>query len=122
MKHFDRSQRVADEILRHVSELIRTEVKDFDLTPVTLIHCEVTRDLSEARLRYSVLGDDETRRRCADAMSKLGGFLQHRVGQRLGLRLVPKLRFAYDESVAEAGKLQELFEKIARERDTDAQS
>ncbi|MBI5868653.1 MAG: 30S ribosome-binding factor RbfA [candidate division Zixibacteria bacterium] len=122
MKHFDRSQRVADEILRHVSELIRTEVKDFDLTPVTLIHCEVTRDLSEARLRYSVLGDDETRRRCADAMSKLSGFLQHRVGQRLGLRLVPKLRFAYDESVAEAGKLQELFEKIARERDTDAQS
>jgi len=120
MRHFDRSQRVADEIHRLVAELIRAEVKDFDLTPVTIIHCEVTRDLAEARLRYSVLGNDDTRQRCADALGKVAGFLQRRVGERLGLRLTPRLRFAYDESIAETAKLQELFEKIARERDGNA--
>ena len=121
MRHFERSQRVAEELLRVVSILIRAEVKDFDLTPVTIIHCEVTRDLSEARIRYSVLGDEETRRRCADALGKVGGFLQRRVGDHLGLRQTPRLHFAFDDSVADAAKLQELFEKIARERDGNAQ-
>jgi ribosome-binding factor A len=120
MRHFDRSQRVADEIMRLVAEMIHAEVKDFDMTPVTFIHCDVTRDLAEAKLRYSVLGDDETRRRCADALGKVAGFLQHRVGERLGLRVTPRLRFAYDESIAETAKIQEIFEKIARERDENA--
>jgi ribosome-binding factor A len=111
---------VAEEIHRLVAELIRTEVKDFDLTAVTFIHCDVTRDLAEARLRYSVLGDDEARRHCAGALKKLAGFLQRRVGDRLGLRQTPRLRFTYDESIAETAKLQELFEKIARERDGNA--
>lgn len=113
---------MADEILRLVAGMLQGEVKDFDLSAVTLIRCEVSHDLAEASLRYSVLGDEDKRREAADALGHVAGFLQRRVGESLGLRQTPHLRFSYDSSQVESVKLQELFDQIARERDNDAKS
>lgn len=122
MRHFDRSQRVADEIRRIVAEALQREVKDFDLTRITVTRCDVTRDLSEATVRYSVLGNDEHRREAADQLSKVTGFLQRRIGDALHLRQTPHLRFAFDESVMESLRLESLFDQIANERKNDDQS
>lgn len=117
VKRFDRSQRVSDEIQRVVAEAIQRDVKDYDLTRVTITRCEVNRDLSEATIRYSVLGGEDERHETAAVIAKVAGFLQRCVGHRLGLRQTPHLRFAYDESIAEGARLEELFGKIERERD-----
>jgi ribosome-binding factor A len=119
VKRFERSQRVGDEIQRVVAEALQGEIKDFDLSPVTVTRCQTTRDLSEATVFYSVLGDEDTRRSCGNALAKLAGFLQRRIGERLGLRQTPHLRFRYDDSILRSAKLEELFDKIARERTDD---
>jgi len=121
VKHFDRSQRVADEIRRIVAEALQKVVKDFDFTRVTVTRCDVTRDLSEATVRYSVLGDDTHRREAAEQLAKVVGFLQRHVGDELRLRQTPHLRFAFDDSVMESLRLEELFDKIADERKDDDQ-
>ena len=119
MKQFERSQRVADAIHRIVAEALQGEIKDFDLTRVTVTRCEVTRDLSETTVSYSVLGNDDERRTCAAHLSKISGFLQRRIGDTLGLRQTPRLHFRYDDSVVEAARLDELFNQIERERTGD---
>jgi ribosome-binding factor A len=116
VKRFDRSQRVADAIQRIVAEALQGEIKDFDMSRVTVTRCEVTRDLSEATVSYSVLGSDDHRRVCASQLSKVAGFLQRRIGDGLSLRQTPHLHFKYDESVVEAARLDELFNQIERER------
>ena len=119
MKRFDRSQRVADAIQRIVAEALQGEIKDFDMSRVTVTRCEVTRDLSEATVSYSVLGSEDDRRVCAGQLSKVTGFLQRRIGDELTVRHTPRLHFKYDESVVEAARLDVLFHKIERERSDD---
>jgi ribosome-binding factor A len=119
LKRFDRAQRVADAIQRIVAEALQAEIKDFDFSRVTVTRCEITRDLSEATVTYSVLGSDDDRRRCAGNLSKVAGVLQRLVGDGLTLRTTPHLRFKYDESVIEAARLDELFNLIERERTGD---
>jgi ribosome-binding factor A len=117
VKRFERSQRVADEIQRIVAAALQREIKDFDLSRVTVTRCDVTRDLSEATVLYSVLGDEEERRECREMLGKVTGFLQRHVGESLALRLTPHLHFRYDDSIARGARMEELFDKIARERD-----
>jgi ribosome-binding factor A len=117
VKRFERSQRVADEIQRVVAAALQSEIKDYDLSRVTVTRCEVTRDLSEATVLYSVLGDENDRQDCRQMLGKVTGFLQHHIGERLALRLTPHLRFRYDDSIAQGARMEELFDKIARERD-----
>lgn len=119
MKHFDRSQRVADAIHRIVAEALQGEIKDFDMSRITVTRCVVTRDLSEATISYSVLGSDNNRRECAERLGKVAGFLQGRIGDELHLRQTPRLHFKYDESVIEAARLDELFNQIDKERRDD---
>ena len=119
LKQFDRTQRVAEAIQRIVAEALQGEIKDFDFSRVTVTRCEINRDLSEATVSYSVLGSDDDRRRCTDNLGKVAGFLQRLIGDGLTLRNTPHLRFKYDDSVIEAARLDELFNRIERERTGD---
>jgi ribosome-binding factor A len=119
VKQFDRAQRVADAIQRIVAEALQGEIKDFDFSRVTVTRCEITRDLSETTVLYSVLGTDNDRRTCAGNLSKVAGVIQRLIGDGLTLRNTPHLRFKYDESVIEAARLDELFNLIERERTDD---
>ena len=118
MKHYDRAQRVADSIKRIVAEALQGEIKDFDMTRITITRCVATRDLSEATIGYSVLGSEDDRRESA-GLSKVSGFLQRRIGDELHLRQTPRLHFKYDESIVEAARLDELFSQIEKERGDD---
>jgi len=119
MKHFDRSQRVADAIKRIVAEALQAEIKDFDMSRITVTRCVATRDLSEATIGYSVLGNEDDRLESATQLSKVAGFLQRRIGDELRLRQTPRLHFKYDDSIIESARLDELFNQIDRERTDD---
>ncbi|MBC7983671.1 MAG: 30S ribosome-binding factor RbfA, partial [Candidatus Obscuribacterales bacterium] len=55
-KSYPRSKRVADQIQRTLSDLIRREVRDPRLGSVTLTDVRVADDLAHAKVFYSVLG------------------------------------------------------------------
>ena len=56
-----RAQRVADQIQRELAELLRNEVKDPRVGPVTLTGVEVTPDLSHAKVLFTHLAGKDTR-------------------------------------------------------------
>lgn len=106
---YPRSHRVADFIQRELSLLIRGELKDPRLSPMlTIASVEVSRDLSVARVYYSVL-DAEERLPTQEALASASGFLRKQLARRMNTRSVPQLRFHYDDSAERGAQMSALI-------------
>ncbi|HUU44821.1 MAG TPA: 30S ribosome-binding factor RbfA [Acidobacteriota bacterium] len=117
MKPADRRRRVADEIKRLAAEILLREIHDYDMRMVTVLRCEVTGDMSEATIRYSVLGDEAKREECARHLTRVTGFIQRRIADQIKLYRTPRIKFVFDRSIDDGINLQRLFDQIDRERE-----
>ncbi len=104
-----RPERAAEAIRAAVTKILREEVQDPGLGLVTITACEVSRDLQNAKVFYTVLGDDEARQRAAKAFERAHSFLRSRIGEEVALRTVPEVIFRYDRSTDNALRIEELL-------------
>lgn len=109
-KHSQRAQRVGDQIQKEMADLLRHEVKDPRVGPVTVTRVDVSPDLSHATIHFTHLagrehGDDTVR-----ALARTAGFLRTQLSHRLDLYSVPQLHFAYDDSIEAGMKLSQLID------------
>lgn len=86
-------------IQRVLGELLQQAVKDPRLGFVSIAGVELNRDRSVARVFWSVVGGDDERDHCEQALRRAAGFLQRRTGEILRLREAPQLRFERDGSL-----------------------
>jgi ribosome-binding factor A len=108
-REFSRNQRLATEVLRTLSELLRTETKDPRLDSVSLTAVELSRDLSVARVFFSLLDPDADPAPAMAGLQSAAGFLRSKLGRAIKVRHVPELRFAHDDSAAEGARMDELI-------------
>ncbi len=116
-KSFPRNRRVGEQIQRSLSELIRREVKDPRLGPVTLTHVEVATDLAYAKVFYTVLGGARDPKVAQGILNSAAGFLRGPLGRSLGLRHSPELRFVADDLIEKGAKLHALITAAVRNDD-----
>ena len=118
-REFSRHQRLGNQVLRTLSELLRFEVKDPRVQDVALTSVELSRDLSVARVYFSMLNPDADAGPALQGLERATGFLRGKLGKAIKVRHVPELRFAHDDSAAEAVRLTELIDRSvsADERD-----
>ena len=102
-----------------LAELLERRVRDPRVEGVSVTTVEVSRDLSVAKVFYSVLGDEEARRVAQRGLENVSGFLRREAGRRLRLRSTPELRFLFDASLERGARLEELLREI-REQDEQA--
>ena len=110
MKEFSRSDRVGAQMQRELALLLHDEAKNPRLAEVTIQEVRVTRDLSHAKVYFTILDKDEAQ----DFMRILksaAGFLRRRLGQVMKTRTVPELQFVYDRSIEEGQRLSALIEQ-----------
>ena len=112
-----RQQRVAEQIQEAISELVLLRVKDPRLTNVTITSAEITRDLRQATVWYSVLGDEQDIKQAQEGLSSAAGFVRREVGSQLQLRHAPDLVFKRDDSWDRGSRIDDLLAKIAQERE-----
>jgi ribosome-binding factor A len=112
-KSYPRSSRVAHQIQRALSELIRREVRDPRLGMVTLTEVQVSKDLSYAKVFYSVLGAEVAQ--AQEILNDAADMLRGPVGRALGLRHSPELRFVNDELIANGAKLSALISRAVKD-------
>lgn len=106
---YPRSHRVADYIQRELSGLIRNELKDPRLSPMlTIATVEVSRDLSVAKIYFSVFDANE-REPTQLALDSASGFLRKQLARRMKIRSVPQLRFYYDDSAERGAHMSALI-------------
>jgi ribosome-binding factor A len=120
MSQGSRPDRVADQIRGEIGQLLARDVHDPGIGFVTITRVQVTADLQQARVFYTALGDDRTRRQSARALERATPFLRRQIGRRLRLRRVPELTFVFDESIAGQDRIEQLLNELnASEPDRD---
>jgi ribosome-binding factor A len=119
MANLQRLRRVADQIQRELSGLLRAELKDPRVGMITLTGVEVSPDLAHAKVFFTTLGDAEALARCEAGLKRASGFLRGELGQRLKLRVTPELRFVHDASVERGVRLSKLIDDAVSGKKTD---
>lgn len=107
-----RRQRVEEAIKKEVSTIIHDELKDPRVGFVTIIRVELSEDLRNARIFYSVLGNNESRKKTKLALDSALGFVRSRVAQRINMRFATELMFQEDHSSEYSVKIEEILSKI----------
>ncbi len=116
-KDFSRARRVGEQIQRELALLLQREVRDPRLSQVTISAVKVTRDMSQAKVYFTMLGDNADIPAIQQALEKASGFLRHALGEQLVMRSLPHLKFVYDDSISRGADLSNLIdEAIAADR------
>ncbi len=114
-KEFSRSRRVGEQIQRELAELVQRELKDPRLGMVTISAVDVSRDMSVARVYFTVLNPGHDVRETEEGLIHATGFLRRELAHRMRLRVVPELRFQYDHSIEDGSRLSALIDKAVSE-------
>ena len=88
---YARIDRVKEQVMRELAELVRTELKDPRAGFITINDVEVSRDYSHATVYYTVLNGD--RAASAQALEKAKGFLRSELSRRITVFRTPELHF-----------------------------
>lgn len=106
-----RINRINKEILRSISELLRTRIKNEAVREAILTSVSVSRDLGHAKVFYTLL-DESAKERVQEALEASAGLLRSILGKEMRLRSVPELRFFYDDTEANARMMDKLLDSV----------
>ena len=121
-REFPRTRRVGEQIQRELAALIRDELNDPRLGMVSISAVQVSRDMSHAKVYVSVLGNEEQSGESVKVLNHAAGFLRHKLGKLMHIRVIPELRFYLDRSLEEGARIGALINKaIASDRHDDGE-
>jgi ribosome-binding factor A len=120
-KDYPRSRRIAEQLQRELSDIIRLDLNDPRVGMITLVDVEVSPDQSYAKVYFTSLGDRSSIVDTTKGLQHAAGFLRSQLAHRMKLRVVPQLQFKYDESVERGMRISQLIdtavaEDVARNR------
>ena len=107
-----RTERIAEQLREEVSQILATEVADPDIGLVTVSRVKVTPDLSLARVYWTILGNDEERKKTTKALQRAASFVRRILAGRVTLRRVPEVAFQYDEGLANHQRVEEILHEL----------
>lgn len=116
-----RLKRIQDQIRRVLTEIIESKVNDPRIQGVYITDISVDRELDFANVYVSALGGAEQAEEILQGLQKASGFLRYSLSQEIKLRVMPKLRFYWDDTPERADRIELLLEEIREERDTRMQ-
>ena len=116
-----RVDKVADLLKKEVALLIQSEVRDPRVGMASVTGVKVSKDLAHASVYVTLLGKSnaEEAQEGIEALNKASGFLRSMLAKEVSMRITPKLKFIYDDTLAKGQHLTSLIdEALARdERD-----
>ncbi|MFZ0077001.1 30S ribosome-binding factor RbfA [Exiguobacterium sp. RIT452] len=110
-----RSNRVAEQVRKEITQMLIKDVNDPRVKAVTVTGVEVTGDLQQATIFYSVLGDETVREEARVGLEKSKGFMRKEIGSRIRLRKTPELIFEIDTSVEYGSRIDELLRNLNKD-------
>ncbi len=110
-----RARRVAEQVQRTLSELLRREVRDPRLKPLTITHVRVSPDLTHAWVHYALLAGDSHDPLQREILEEAARYLRGPLGRALRLRLAPELHFSPDDELERGNRLDDLITQAVKE-------
>nr|WP_330368592.1 30S ribosome-binding factor RbfA [Alkaliphilus metalliredigens] len=112
---YPRVNRLAEEIKKIISHMIRNDLRDPRIAKMTsIIEVNVTRDLRFATIYISVLGDQQEKEETIEGLKKSSGFIRKEVGRQITARFTPELIFKLDESIERGVYMYDVISKVTQ--------
>ena len=114
-KNSIKNTRINGEVQKELSTIIRNEVKDPRIHPMTSVMAvEVAPDLKTCKAFISVLGNKEAKDATIQGLNKSEGYFRRQLAKNLNLRNTPEIRFILDESIEYGVNMSKLIDDVAR--------
>lgn len=110
-----RAARIRKRILEEAGRIIHDKMKDPRVGFVTVTDVEVSRDLRHATIYLSTIKGGLVRERSLTALEHAKGYIRTELGRRLRMKYLPEIELAFDASVEEGARIEELIKKVRRE-------
>ena len=106
--------RINEEVLRELSNIIRSDLKDPRVQGkvVTVLSVEVAPDLKTAKVYLSVLGDDAEAEKVMEGIKSSAGYIRREIAHRLNLRNTPEFTYILDQSIAYAIDMTKKIDEV----------
>jgi ribosome-binding factor A len=109
-RDFPRSRRIAEQVQRELSDIIRVELKDPRVGMITITDVEMTPDNAHAKVFFTLLGQESRIEEATTGLLHAAGYLRSQLAQRIKIRVVPQRHFEYDASVERGIRLSQLID------------
>ncbi|MGX7198490.1 30S ribosome-binding factor RbfA [Enterococcus nangangensis] len=108
-----RDRRVAQEIQREINDILKKRVKDPRVQNINITDVQVTGDLQQANVYYSILSDKASdAQRAEEGLEKAKGIIRKELGSRLSIYKTPELFFEKDASVQYGDHIDQLLRQL----------
>ena len=115
-KNSIKNTRINMEVQRELSEIIRREIKDPRIHPMTtVVMTEVTPDLKYCKAYISVLGDEEAEQNTLAGLKSGVGYIRRELARRINLRNTPEITFILDQSIAYGVNMSHLIDEVTKD-------
>jgi len=113
MKNHKRLMRINDEIMKELSEILRSgELKDPRIGKITTVmRVDTSNDLKHCMVRIGVLGGEEDKAGVLEGIKSAAGYIRKLIAERIDLRQTPAFQFILDDSVEYSIKMAELIKQ-----------
>ncbi len=112
--------RINEEVMRELSNIIRGEIKDPRINPMTsVIAVEVAPDLKTAKAYISVLGDKKSQEDTLAGLRSAEGFIRRALAKSVNLRNTPEIRFIIDQSIEYGIEMSKKIDEVTNNRKED---
>ena len=99
-KNSIKNTRINGEVLKELSNIIRGEIKDPRIHPMTSVMAvEVAPDLKTCKAFISVLGNDEEKEETMKGLNSAVGYIRRELAHSINLRNTPEITFILDDSI-----------------------
>ncbi|MBN2460801.1 MAG: 30S ribosome-binding factor RbfA [Candidatus Cloacimonetes bacterium] len=111
-----RIQRLEKVLLRLISNVINLKLRDKYLELVSITRIKVSNDMSHARIYYTHL-DTYPNEDVQKALEKSSGFIKNEIAAAKIMRVIPEIKFIYDEFEEKARHLDDIFRQLESEKE-----
>ncbi len=115
-KNSIKNTRINMEVQRELSEIIRLEIKDPRIHPMTtVVDVSVTPDLKYCKAFISILGDEEAGKATIEGLKSAEGYIRRELARRVNLRNTPEIKFILDQSIEYAVNMSRLIDEVTKD-------
>ena len=115
-----KNTRINGEVLKELSNIIRSEIKDPRINPMTsVVSVEVAPDLKTCKAYISVLGDEQSQKDTITGLKSAEGYIRRELARTVNLRNTPEIKFILDQSIEYGINMSKLIDEVTQ-KDSDS--
>ena len=115
-KNSIKNTRINGEVFKELSNIIRGEIKDPRIHPMTsVVAVEVAPDLKSCKAYISVLGDEAAQKDTLAGLKSAEGYIRTKLAHTVNLRNTPQIRFILDQSIEYGVNMSKLINDVNKD-------